>query len=151
MALAFPIYFKFIRKATLTMQVKCVFYFFSAMFFLGIIGCASGRITCRPDSAIGNSSGDKGMITLAWDSNTEPYLGGYEVHYGTSSGFGQSKRKYKNCVDVGKATESPPGVTRYILTGLGMGKQYYIAVNAYSIYEPKTWSGFSNEVSGVAK
>jgi hypothetical protein len=73
-------------------------------------------------------------------------LGGYRIFFGTSPG------KYKNCVDVGKATEASPGVVKYILTGLVKGERYYLAAIAYSIYDtPITRSGFSNEVSAVAK
>jgi len=54
-----------------------------------------------------------------------------------------------NCVDVGKTTESSPGVIQYNLTGLVKAKQYYIAVVAVS--EDNQQGSFSTEVSAVAK
>ena len=113
--------------------------------FISIIACQAGRITCKSSADFAGSA-EGGGITIAWDSNTEPTLGGYRVYYGTSPG------KYRNCVDVGKATESPPGVTQYTLTNLVKGKRYYIAVIAYPSYDVSyNRSGFSNEVKGAAK
>ena len=124
------------------MRLKWAVYLFSILFCLSIVACQSARIICRPSSAITSSEGS-GTINLTWDSNTEKNLVGYRVFYGTSPG------KYKNCVDVGKATESSPGVIQYDLTGLVKGKQYYIAVVAVGEYDQQ--SSFSVEVSGVAK
>ena len=72
-------------------------------------------------------------ITLAWDSNTEPTLGGYRLYYG------QASRNYSSTVDVGNRTN-------YTLSGLAEGKTYYFAVTAYDTTQT-TESGFSNEVS----
>jgi hypothetical protein len=125
------------------MQIKWLFCILSALFFLSIIGCGSGGIICRANSAIGNSSGEKGMITIAWDFTDEPKLAGYRIIYGTAPGI------YRNCIDIGKPPESSPGVTKYTLTGLSQGKKYFISVVAYSI--TKDSSAFSQEVSAVAK
>ena len=75
------------------------------------------------------------QIKLAWDPNTEPYLAGYKMYYGTAS------RSYGNPIDVGK-------VTQYTLTGLTAGKTYFIVVTAYG--SSTNQSSYSNEVSGVA-
>lgn len=123
------------------MKLRWVFSILSALLLLSVIACQGARITCKSSADLSGSNG--GSITIAWDSNTEPNLGGYRVFYGASPG------KYKNCVDVGKATEASPGVTKYILTNLGKGKRYYIAVIAYSTYD--ILGGFSNEVSAVAE
>ena len=125
------------------MQIRWLFCILSASFFLSIIGCGSGIITCRPGSATGNSSSEKGMITIAWDSTDEPNVAGYRMFYRTAS------EKYKNCIDIGKPPESSPGVVKYTLSGLSEGKEYFISIVAYST--TKDSSPFSREVSGVAK
>jgi len=83
------------------------------------------------------------LITIAWDPNKEPELAGYRIYYGTASG------SYKSCVDIGNPPKSPSGLIEYTLSGLDKGKKYYIAVIAYE--KNKDTSGFSSEVSGVAK
>jgi len=112
------------------------------MLCLSIVACQSAGIICRPSSAITSSAGS-GTIKITWDSNTDKDLVGYRIFYGTSPG------KYKNCVDVGKVTESSLGVIQYNLTSLVKGKQYYIAVVAVDKYNQQ--SSFSVEVSGVAR
>ena len=59
-----------------------------------------------------------GQVTLAWDANTDPELGGYKLYYGQTSG------NYTGNVDVGNQTT-------YTLTGLTAGQTYYFAVTAY--------------------
>jgi len=120
---------------------KLVLIFLFMCFVLS--GCGGERIICRPASEVGSFSGEKGMITIAWDSNIKPNLAGYRIYYGMASG------KYKNCIDIGKLSESSPGVTKYTLTGLSVGKIYFISVVAYDI--TKKSLGFSQEVSGVVK
>jgi hypothetical protein len=75
-------------------------------------------------------------MTLAWDPNTEPDLGGYKVYYGTSSGT------YGVPLNVGNVTD-------YTLTGLTERGGYYIAVTAYD--KSGNESVYSNEVSGAAR
>ena len=126
------------------MKLRWLFSILSALLLLSVIACQGTRITCKSSGDLSVSNG--GSITIAWDSNTEPNLGGYRVFYGTSPG------KYKDCVDVGKATESAPAAIKYTLTNLVKGKRYYIAVIAYSTYDISyKRSGFSNEVSAVAE
>ena len=122
------------------MTLKWCFYLF--LFCQSIVACQGTGIICRPSSAI-TSSEKTGTIKITWDPNTEKYLVGYWVFYGTSPG------KYKNCIDVGKATEASPGVIQYDLTGLAKGSKYYIAVIAYG--KNNSGSAFSKEVSGIAK
>lgn len=124
------------------MERKCGFFILSVLLFLGIISCQGTKIICKSSSDLANPA-DGGMLTMQWNSNTELKLEGYRVYYGTSPG------KYKSCVDVGKATESTPGVVKYTLTGLDKGKRYYLAVIAYDTFH-KT-SEFSKEVSAEAK
>jgi hypothetical protein len=76
------------------------------------------------------------QMTLAWDPNTEPDLGGYKVYYGTSSGT------YGVPLNVGNVTD-------YTLTGLTERGGYYIAVTAYD--KSGNESVYSNEVSGAAR
>ena len=74
-----------------------------------------------------------GQVSLAWDANTEPTLGGYQLYYGQTSG------NYTANADVGNQTS-------YTLTGLQEGTTYYFAAKAYDTTRT-TSSGFSNEVS----
>jgi hypothetical protein len=98
---------------------------------------------CRSGSEM--NAAQAGKINLVWDSVAEP-VKGYRIYYGTSPG------KYRNCVDIGKGSESQPGSTQYFLTGLDKGRTYYIAVNAYTdLGGFLKESDFSNEVSAVAK
>ena len=74
------------------------------------------------------------QIKLAWDP--EPGVTGYNVYYGTAS------RLYGSPIDVGNTTTC-------VLTGLSPGQTYFISVTAYDEFNRE--SGYSNEVSGVAK
>ena len=74
------------------------------------------------------------QVTLAWDANSESDLGGYRVHYGTSS------TSYSVHIDVNKATT-------YTVTGLAAGQTYYFAATAYDTSGNE--SGFSNMVSST--
>ena len=84
------------------------------------------------------------QIKLAWDPPTANVdgspltdLGGYKIHWGSSSGT------YGDPVDVGE-------VTNYLLTDLTEGETYYIVVTAYDTFVPPEESDHSNEVTGVA-
>jgi len=57
-------------------------------------------------------------ITMAWDSNQEPDIAGYRLHYGTSSG------NYSKHIDVGNTIQ-------HTITGLQAGVTYYFAATAY--------------------
>ncbi len=107
-----------------------------------MVACQRSEIICRPSSAIASSAGS-GTIKASWKANIEEDVVGYRIFYGTSPG------KYKNCIDVGKVTESFPGVIEYSVTGLVKGKRYYLAVVA--VDKSGRQSGFSVEASGVAK
>ncbi len=71
-------------------------------------------------------------VTLAWNANSEPILGGYRLYYGPTS------RNYVSIVDVGNQT-------RHTLFGLEDDRPYYFAVTAYDTTKTVE-SGFSNEV-----
>lgn len=71
-------------------------------------------------------------ITLGWDSNHEPDLGGYKLHYGISQGG-----PYTETIDVGN-------VTQYIIEGLPYGTMHYFVATAYDTEGLE--SGYSNEV-----
>jgi hypothetical protein len=58
------------------------------------------------------------QVTVAWDSNTDPAVTGYRVHYGTAPG------NYTSHVDVGN-------VTSCVISGLSEGVTYYFAATAY--------------------
>ena len=76
-----------------------------------------------------------GQVTLAWDANTEPELGGYKLYYGQTSG------NYTWSVDAGNQTT-------YTLTGLTAGQTYYFAVKAYDRLGQNE-SAFSNAVQAT--
>ena len=76
-----------------------------------------------------------GQVTLAWDANTNPELGGYKLYYG------QTSRNYTGSVDVGNQTI-------YSLTGLTAGQTYYFAVTAYDNLGLNE-SAFSSEVQAT--
>jgi len=71
-------------------------------------------------------------VTLAWNANSEPILGGYRLYYGPSS------RNYLSTVDVGNQTT-------YTVFDLADDRSYYFAVTAYDTTKTIE-SGFSNEV-----
>lgn len=60
-----------------------------------------------------------GVVTLAWNANTESNLAGYRLLYGTAPGT------YPNTIDAGKTTTATA-------TGLNTGTVYYFAVVAYN-------------------
>lgn len=124
------------------MKPKWEFSVLSVLLLISVVGCQGAKITCK-NSSDPASSADGGMITIAWDSSTDPKLVGYRVFYGTSPG------KYRNCIDVGKGTKSSPKVIKYTLTGLIRGKRYYIAIIAYDTFNNQ--SEFSKEISAEAK
>lgn len=74
-------------------------------------------------------------VTLEWDANSEPNLGGYKIYYGTQSGV------YNTTIDVGN-------VTTYTIHDLIEGTYYFVAT-AYNTEDPVLESGYSNEVIGV--
>lgn len=73
-------------------------------------------------------------VTLEWDPNTEPDLGGYIVHYGTQSGI------YDYSLDVGNFNSA-------VISGLEPDTEYYFAVSAYNL--DGLSSALSNEVSSA--
>jgi len=77
-----------------------------------------------------------GILTLAWDPNTEDDLAGYKVYYGTRSG------EYDFVINVGN-------VTRCTVRRLEPETLYYLALTAYDISQNE--SDFSEEVSAVAR
>lgn len=72
-------------------------------------------------------------VKLTWDSNSEPDIAGYKLHYGNSS------RSYADAKDIPGAAQQPEGKLN-----LPVGK-WYIAVTAYNAAGME--SGYSNEVS----
>lgn len=104
-------------------------------------------------------SPETGMVTLAWDANTEEYLQGYKIYYGRLSRFetvgaitswcAAHEPTKDECDDEWKAIckEDPAchsmlfgyehsidvkNVTEYTLTDLIPGVTYYLAATAYS-------------------
>ncbi len=118
------------------MGQKWFFHILLVLLLFSLVACQGGQATRKSNPKLAQPA-EKGSITIAWDPNSEPNLGGYRVFYGTSP------KKYTNSVDVKSAT-------KYTLTNLIKGKKYYIAVIAYSS-NSSVRSGYSKEVSGVAK
>jgi Fibronectin type III domain len=103
----------------------------AALLFIAAL-LLNGCVSTRQATEV-TPSAQAGQVTLAWDANTEPTVGGYQLYYGQTSG------NYTDSVDVGKQTS-------YALAGLQVGKTYYFAIKAYDTTRT-IWSGFSNEVS----
>jgi putative Ig domain-containing protein/glucodextranase-like protein len=74
-------------------------------------------------------------VTIAWNANTEPNIGGYLVFFGTGSG------NYEGYVDVGAATTA-------VMNAADSTRTYYFAVAAYSTSGLR--SALSAEVSWKA-
>jgi hypothetical protein len=71
------------------------------------------------------------QVSLAWDANTEPDLGGYKLYYGTAA------QAYSQMINVGKNTQ----VT---VSNLSQGVTYFFAVTAYNLQGAE--SEYSNEI-----
>lgn len=71
------------------------------------------------------------QVSLAWDANTEPDLGGYKLYYGSAT------QAYSNVINMGKNTQ----VT---VNNLSQGVTYFFAVTAYSMQGAE--SEYSNEI-----
>ena len=74
------------------------------------------------------------QVSLAWDANTEPDLGGYKLYYGTAT------QAYSQVINVGKNTQ----VT---VDNLSQGVTYFFAVTAYNLQG--TESDYSNEINNT--
>jgi hypothetical protein len=72
-------------------------------------------------------------VTLAWDANSEPILGGYRLYYGLAH------RNYTSVIDVGNQTT-------FTVHGLADDRMYCFAVTAYDTTKTIE-SAFSNEVA----
>jgi hypothetical protein len=71
-------------------------------------------------------------VTLAWDSNAEPGLTGYKIHFGVKS------QVYTNCITVGTNATA-------VVTNLVEGVTYYFVATAFSTTGLESLP--SNEVS----
>ena len=107
------------------MEKKTLMYGIWVMICLGLseAGCEKGTF---------NQKNCLNCVTLSWNPNSEPDLGGYKIYYGTKS------RKYEMPIDVENSTV-------YTLSGLEKGTIYYFAVTAYDLSGNE--SGFSEEIS----
>ena len=94
-----------------------------------LLVCSCNSSDSSEDENSTNPSEDDKLLVLAWDANSESYLTGYRVYFGTES------RDYNGHVDVGNQTSysmEPPSQTTYF------------AVTAYDGNGQE--SDFSNEV-----
>ena len=71
------------------------------------------------------------QVSLAWDANTEPDLGGYKLYYWTAA------QAYSQVISVGKNNQ----VT---VNNLSQGVTYFFAVTAYNLQGAE--SDYSNEI-----
>jgi len=71
------------------------------------------------------------QVSLAWDANTEPDLGGYKLYYGTAA------QAYSQVINVGKNTQVTVG-------NLSQGVTYFFSVTAYNLQGAE--SDYSNEI-----
>ena len=81
------------------------------------------------------SAAHAGHVNVAWDANSETFVTGYRLYYGTSPGV------YTSSVDVGNTTT-------YTINGLTNGVRFYFTVRAYT--SGGTLSNPSNEVNGIS-
>ena len=66
------------------------------------------------------ASPSTGSVTLQWNANTEPDLGGYKVYRATSSG------------SYGAAIATlPASATSYVASGLQTGVTYFFVISAF--------------------
>ena len=72
-----------------------------------------------------------GVITLAWDANTEDDIKGYKIYYGTTS------RNYSGSIKVGDTTQTT-------ISNFQEGQTYYFAATAYDFDDNE--SAFSEEL-----
>lgn len=63
---------------------------------------------------------DTATVMIGWDKCPESNIGGYKIHYGTSSG------NYEFSVDVGNSTSCT-------ISGLAEGLTYYFAATSYTV------------------
>ncbi len=80
-------------------------------------------------------------VTLQWDANTEPDLGGYIVHYDIDPGA-----PYETSIKVPLSDLDNPATPEFTIRALEDFKVYYFAVTAYDTEEPPLESDYSNEV-----
>jgi outer membrane biosynthesis protein TonB len=71
-------------------------------------------------------------VTLSWDPDSDPFIVGYRLYLGTTSGV------YTQTAEAGSATS-------VLISNLVAGKTYYFAVSAYN--SSAVQSTFSNQVS----
>jgi len=88
-------------------------------------------------------------VTLAWDANSEPDLGGYTIYYGTESGHpydGGGALEGDSPVDIllDQDEDPDPSVVQFTLYDLPEGT-YFFAVTAYNTKGLE--SDYSNEAS----
>ena len=117
---------------------KRIIILFLSLFLLP--SCGGGGGGTSPEGGSTVPADTTATIRLTFDASSDSSVVGYWVYYGTRSGI------YQNRADTGPQSSSP---VNYTLTGLAKGQTYYIAVSAYDPH--KNESGFSNEVSGVAR
>ena len=104
-----------------------------------LIGCGGGGGTTTSQT-----TGLIGVLSLEWDSNTEPNLDHYMVYFDTTS---RSAKPYPNpAIHIPKQAGT---TTSYILQGLLAGQTYFVRVSA--VDDTGSESLLSSEVSGVAK
>ena len=117
---------------------------FATIFLLAcLVGCGGGGTTTP------QTSGPLGVLSLQWDSNTEPDLDHYMVYYDTTAHDNTplSSKPYPNPA-IHIPTQS--GVTTsFTLQGLLAGQTYFVRVSA--VDNTGSESPLSIERSGVAK
>ena len=106
-------------------EIRKTLLFCGVAVVLAALAFTSAVLSCPWDAAA--------QLTLAWNPNTEPYLLGYKVYYGTAS------RTYAPSIDVGN-------MASHTFAGLTPGVTYYFAVTAYDTEHNE--SDFSEEAIG---
>ena len=107
-----------LKGSYLSVIVSVLFLFPLALF---LNSCATER--AARDVTGGTTFPSINHVTLAWDANTEPTLGGYQLYYGQKSG------SYPESIDVGTKTG-------YTLTTFSKGKPTTSPSRPMTVPEP---------------
>ena len=102
-----------------------------------VVTVTDGTVEAQlPEFAVAVVQTGDASVTLSWEPPTENTDGtplvnlkGYEIHYGNASGT------YSTTIPIDN-----PGITRYVIDGLGAGT-YYFAVTARSASGESDYSG----------
>ena len=86
-------------------------------------------------------------VTLGWDSNSEPDLGGYTVYYSPTQGVPADANRV--AVEVPLSSLADPADPEWTVSGLPNDRRLYFVLIAWDTETPRQESGYSNEVNAA--